>query len=314
MEEERRVKMMKTTSRLVLNSCSASWANSEEGRVYQVSHWGGEDAEDDEDDQQVGSEPLLSPASNSEEGRKYQVSYGGGEKGEDDEDDQQIGSELLMPTQKRVGSIKYPMEEERRVKMMKTTSRLVLNSCSASWCQLRRWLGVSSILWRRRGGWRWWRRPAGWFWTPLLPTQKRVKSIKYPMEEERRVKMMKTTSRLVLNSWCQLRRGLRVSSILWRRRGSWRIWRRPAGWFWTPAMPFDANSEEGRKYQVSYGGGEEGEDDEDDQQIGSELLVCLLQIKYWMFCMHGRQDMEGFVFWCTVLKFASIVELELFPS
>ncbi len=51
-------------------------------------------------------------------------------------DNQQIGSELLlyllMPTQKRVGSIKYPMEEERRVKMMKTTSRLVLNSCSVS--------------------------------------------------------------------------------------------------------------------------------------------------------------------------------------
>ncbi len=35
---------------------------------------------------------------------------------------------LLLATQKRVGSIKYPMEEERRVKMMKTTSRLVLNS------------------------------------------------------------------------------------------------------------------------------------------------------------------------------------------
>jgi hypothetical protein len=63
---------------------------------------------------------------------------GGREVSEDDENDQQYSSELLlcllMPTQKRVGSIsiKYPMEEERRVKMMKTTSRLVLNSCSAS--------------------------------------------------------------------------------------------------------------------------------------------------------------------------------------
>jgi len=70
----------------------------------------------------------------SQEGWEYQVSYGGGEEGEDDEDDQQVGSELLlcllMPTQKRVGSIKYPMKEERRVKMMKMTSRLVLNSCS----------------------------------------------------------------------------------------------------------------------------------------------------------------------------------------
>jgi hypothetical protein len=37
-----------------------------------------------------------------------------------------------MPTQKRVGSINYPMEEARRVKMMKRTGRLVLNSCSIS--------------------------------------------------------------------------------------------------------------------------------------------------------------------------------------
>ncbi len=37
-----------------------------------------------------------------------------------------------MPAQKMVGSIKYPMEEERRVKMMKTTSRLVLNSSVAN--------------------------------------------------------------------------------------------------------------------------------------------------------------------------------------
>jgi hypothetical protein len=59
-------------------------------------------------------------------GYEYQVSYGGGEEGEDDEDDHQYGSELLLclllATQKRVKSIKYPVEEEKRVKMMKRTS------------------------------------------------------------------------------------------------------------------------------------------------------------------------------------------------
>jgi hypothetical protein len=52
---------------------------------------------------------------------------GGREDSEDDENDQQYSSDLLlcllMPTQKRVGSTKYPMEEERRVKMMKTINR-----------------------------------------------------------------------------------------------------------------------------------------------------------------------------------------------
>ncbi len=51
-------------------------------------------------------------------------------------DNQQIGSELLlyllMPTQKQVKSIKYPMEEERRVKVIWIISRLVLNCCSTS--------------------------------------------------------------------------------------------------------------------------------------------------------------------------------------
>ncbi len=70
----------------------------------------------------------------------------------------------------------------------------------------------------------------------------------------------------------QLRRRL---GVLTRRRG-WRWWRRPADWLWTPALPPDANSEEGWEYQLSYGGGEEGEDDEEDRQVGSELLLYLL--------------------------------------
>jgi hypothetical protein len=60
----------------------------------------------------------------------------GGEDAEGEIDNKKIGSDLLLclllATQKRVGSIKYPMEQERMQNMMKTTSRLVLIFCSAS--------------------------------------------------------------------------------------------------------------------------------------------------------------------------------------
>jgi len=145
---------------------------------------------------------------------------------------------------------------------------------------LRKGLGVSSIQWKMRGWWRWWGSPNGWLWPLALSpasTQKRSGSINCPMEDKKMAKMMRKTKWLALNS-CTQKRAWSINYLIEDEKMV-KMMRKTKRLALNSSSVSCCQSENGWEYQVSHGRWEDGEDDEDDEKVGSELMLCLLLVQ-----------------------------------